>query len=153
MIIVRVADGIREHFPARRSEWVIAGIMVVWGCIVIDPAPVFTTPAWAPMAALASEATWGWTAVLIGAFRLLALIINGTFAETWYGRRSPHVRAFASFLSCFIWLQISWGLWVSDTMTTGLSVYPGLLVLDLMNVVAAASDAGKMDKARRDESA
>jgi hypothetical protein len=148
---VRLYLGIHDHFPARRSEWVLAGIMVAWGWILLKPEAVFSQPEWAQMAAMMDEATWGWLAISIGSFRLLALIINGTFARTWYGRWSPHVRALASFLTCFLWFQISFGLWASDAATTGLAVYPGLLVLDAMNIVAASKDAAGMDKAVADD--
>lgn len=151
MAFLRIYRGIHDHFPARRSEWVLAGIMVTWGWLLLAPGSVFDqSQAWRQMAAMASEPTWGWAAIMIGVFRLLALIVNGTFASTWYGRWSPHVRSLASFLSCFLWLQISFGLWAGEAATTGLAVYPGLLVLDLMNVVAAASDAGQMDRAKKD---
>lgn len=144
---VRLYLGIHDHFPARRSEWVLAGIMVVWGWILIKPSTTFGgNPAWSQMAAMMSESSWGWLAVTIGTFRLVALVVNGTFAGTWYGRWSPHVRALASFLTCFIWFQISFGLWISDAATTGLAVYPGLLVLDAMNIVAATKDAANMDR-------
>ncbi|MGO4287491.1 hypothetical protein [Bosea sp. TAB14] len=98
------------------------------------------------------ESTWGWFAIAIGVFRLLALVVNGTFSGTWYGRWSPHVRALASFLSCFLWLQITFGLLASDAATTGLAVYPGLLVLDAMNIVAATKDAASMDRVVADGS-
>lgn len=144
---VRLYLGIHDHFPARRSEWVLAGIMAVWGWILIGPVGVFAqTKAWSQMAAIMPENAWGWFAISVGVFRLLALIVNGTFAGTWYGRWSPHVRALASFLSCFLWFQISFGLWNSDAATTGLAVYPGLLVLDAMNIVAASKDAAGMDR-------
>ena len=150
MIILRVYTGIAEHFPARRSEWVLAGMMVVWGWLLLSPGAIFNqSPAWAMLAAWAPEYVWGWGAVLIGSFRMIALLINGTFYTSWYGRYSPHIRMLASFLSCFIWLQLTIGLLNAPYLTTGLAVYPGLLLLDLMNVVAAASDAGKMDKARK----
>ena len=148
---VRLYLGIHDHFPARRSEWVLAGVMVAWGWLLISPEPVFAqSKAWTQMAAMMSEAAWGWLAIGVGLFRLIALIINGTFAGTWYGRWSPHVRALASFLACFLWFQISFGLWASDAATTGLSVYPGLFVLDAMNTVAASKDAAGMDKAVSD---
>lgn len=151
MIILRIYRGIHDHFPARRSEWVLAGILVAWGLILLPPSPAFEESlVWAQMAVMASERTWAVTAIAIGLFRLAALIVNGTFSSTWYGRWSPHVRSLASFLSCFLWLQISFGLWAGSATTTGLAVYPGLLVLDLMNVVAAASDAGQMDRAQKD---
>lgn len=149
----RLYLGIADHFPARRSEWVLAGILVVWGWILIAPAETFAqSKAWAQMAAIMPEHSWGVFAIWVGLFRLLALIVNGTFAGTWYGRWSPHVRALASFLTCFLWFQISFGLWASDAATTGLAVYPGLLVLDAMNIVAASKDAAGMDRAVSDGS-
>lgn len=148
---VRLYLGIHDHFPARRSEWVLAGIMIAWGWLLIAPGPAFQgSPEWSQMASMMKEETWGWLAIAIGTFRLLALIINGTFSRTWYGRWSPHVRGLASFLTCFIWFQISFGLWASDAATTGLAVYPGLFVLDAMNIVAASKDAAGMDKAVAD---
>jgi hypothetical protein len=148
---VRLYLGIHDHFPARRSEWVLAGILIAWGWILIGPDTVFAqSKAWSQMAAIMPEASWGWFAIWTGAFRLLALVVNGTFSGTWYGRWSPHVRALASFLTCFLWFQISFGLWASDAPTTGLAVYPGLLVLDAMNIVAATKDAAGMDKAVSD---
>lgn len=147
----RLYFGIADHFPARRSEWVLASIMLVWGWILIGPADTFSqSKAWAQMAAIMPESSWGIFAIWVGTFRLAALIINGTFSGTWYGRWSPHVRALASFLSCFLWFQISFGLWASDAATTGLAVYPGLFVLDAMNIVAALKDAAGMDKAVAD---
>lgn len=154
MVILRVYKGIHDHFPARRSEWVLAGIMLAWGAILLGPSDTFArSPAWAEMAKFADEKVWGWAAVSIGLFRFAALIINGTFAETWYGRWSPHVRGVASLLAIFLWFQISFGLYASDAAATGLAVYPGLLVLDFMNWIAGATDAAKMDKPRADGSA
>lgn len=151
MIVLRVYLGIRDHFPARRSEWALSGIMIGWGVMLLRPGIIFDqSRAWTQMAAIMPETTWGWLAVAVGVFRFTALVINGTFAATWYGRRSPHVRALASFLACFLWLQIAVGLWSSGIDNTGMAVYPGLLALDLMNVVAAASDAAKMDRAAAD---
>lgn len=147
----RLYLGIADHFPARRSEWVLSGMMMAWGWLLIGPDITFSkAQAWAQMAAMMSEVAWGWVAISIGLFRFLALVVNGTFSGTWYGRWSPHVRALASFLACFLWFQISFGLWISDAATTGLAVYPGLFVLDAMNIVAASKDAAGMDKAVAD---
>jgi hypothetical protein len=144
----RLYLGIAHHFPARRSEWVLAGILVVWGWLLTQPGETFASnPAWAQMSLWMSEDAWGRFAIAIGSFRLVALLVNGSFSGTWYGRWSPHVRALASFMSCFLWFQISFGLWASDAATTGLAVYPGLLLLDAMNIIAASRDAAGMDKA------
>lgn len=149
----RLYLGIHNHFPSRRSEWVLACIMVAWGYILIQPSTTFTSSnSWSQMAALMDESTWGKLAIWVGMLRLLALIINGTFAGTWYGRYSPHVRSFAAFVSTFVWFQISFGLWASDVATTGLAVYPGIMALDAMNIIAAAKDAGDMDRTIENES-
>lgn len=146
----RLYLGIAHHFPARRSEWVLSGMLVAWGLILIQPGETFDgNPAWAQMSLWMSEDAWGQFAVAVGVFRLAALLVNGTFSGTWYGRFSPHVRSAASFMSCFLWFQISFGLWASDAATTGLAVYPGLLILDAMNIIAASRDAAGMDTAVR----
>ncbi len=151
IIVRKVAEGVLEHFPVRRSEWVLACILFAWGWLLLLPGPIFNqSPAWAGLQAWAPEHFWGWAAVLLGAGRFIALMINGTFHETWYGRYSPHVRCAAAFLCCLIWFQLSWGLLTAPHLTTGLAIYPGLFVLDFTNIMTAVSDAGKTDKAKKD---
>ena len=36
-VFARVYSGVHEHFPARRSEWVMAFAMIAWGCILAGP--------------------------------------------------------------------------------------------------------------------
>jgi len=153
MIIVRLAAGVKDHFPARRSEWLLATYLCGWGIILGQPEPLFdTSRAFSGLRAFASEHTWAWACLLIGAVRLLALLINGTFAHTWYGRYSPHVRGSLAFLSCFIWTAISIGILNSGVSSTGLVIYPGLLFLELTNISEALKDAGEVDRSRRDAS-
>ena len=38
MIVLRMAGGIREHFPARVSEWIMTGAILGWS-IVLSAAP------------------------------------------------------------------------------------------------------------------
>lgn len=153
MIVVRIAAGIKEHFPARRSEWVLAGFLGGWGVILGAPDAVFdTSRTFDGLRAFGSEASWAWTCLLIGAVRLLALLINGTFAHTAYGRYSPHVRGSLAFLSCFIWTAISIGIYNSGVSSTGLVIYPGLLFLEITNVSEALKDAGEVDRSHWDAS-
>lgn len=120
------------------------------GAIVYAPGDTVTTPAWVVIQMIASEQTWGVCALFISGLRLIALIMNGTFWQTWYVRLSPHVRAVMAFLSCFVWLQISIGLFKGGAISTGLAIYPLLLALDLYNGMSASHDAGAMDRMRRD---
>lgn len=142
----RLYLGIHDHFPARRPEWALAGAMAAWGYILASDTPIFTAgSSWLPLAMWADEATWGVAAVWIGCLRLVALIVNGTFAGTWYGRWSPHVRAVAAAISSIIWALLVWGLFTSDAATTGRAVYPAFLFLELTNVWIAAGDAREAD--------
>lgn len=150
MVYLRIVRGVTEHFRARAPEWALAAMLVVWGSIVYAPGDTFTTPAWSVMQLIADERTWGISALCIGGLRLVALTLNGTFWSTWYGRWSPHVRSVMAGLSCFVWLQITLGLVLAGTGSTGLAVYPLLLALDFYNVLSASHDAGAMDRMRRD---
>lgn len=149
-VIVRIGKGIHEHFPARASEWVLSFMIVRWGQIVASPDALFDiSPAFSQMKLFAPEWAWGYAAMAIGLLRLIALIVNGTFSETRYGRWSPHVRAVISSLSCFFWTQISLGIYYADIGSTGLAVYPGLALLDAWNAVRASGDAGAVDGSRK----
>jgi hypothetical protein len=152
LIIVRMARGVTDHFPARRAEWVLSAMLFGWG-IVLAPTStdVFSTShSFDGLAALAPEWVWAWICFSIGLIRLLALLINGTFADTWYGQRSPHVRGSLALLSCFIWTMISIGIYNSEISTTGLVVYPGLLFLEFTNVKEAWQDAGAVGRSKAD---
>lgn len=146
-MLVRVAGGITNHFPARASEWVMSVMMIHWGVNLLRPDDLFSiTPALSHMRLMASENVWGWGAVSIGATRLVALVINGSFPDTWYGRWSPHVRALMSWLSAFVWFQVSIGLYMTNVNSLGLAIYPWLFVMCLWNAMNAAGDASKMDR-------
>ena len=120
-----------------------------WGSIVYQDPGVFSRPGFTQMAEWAEPRTWALAAMTVGGMRLLALIINGTFAHTRYGKISPHVRGVTAFVSCFVWLQIYFGLLVSGDTTTGLGIYPYLLALDCFNTARAFGDAGEVDRAKR----
>ena len=150
MIIARVFTGITNHFPVRASEWALAFMMVGWGFIVLQPDEMFAVvPAYSHMSMIASETAWGSATTCIGLIRIVALIANGTFAETWWGRWSPHLRAVLSFAACFLWASISLGLFASQVQNTGLAIYPFLFALDAYNCRRAAGDAGSLDGEKR----
>lgn len=147
MIIVRVIDGVFAHLWRRAPEWVLSGVTLSWGWILLGPRDVFaTSPAFDVFAALASESAWGMTFVALGTLRLAMLAVNGTFrAFPW----SPHCRALGSFLNCFLWFAVTASLYASGQAVTGLAVYPGILLLEIVNVIVAASEAGEVGRQRR----
>lgn len=149
-IVARIRGGVVDHFPARVSEWIVACILVSWGYILLKPSNIFaTSPAFSEMAKMAPEWVWGTAAIAIGLSRLAALVINGTFPRTWYGKWSPKVRGLMSALSMFILVSISLGIAKNGADTTALAVYPWLAALDFWNVFRAFKDAGHMTEARR----
>ena len=151
MIVVRVARGISDHFPARASEWGFAGLLIGLGYVFAGSPDLFdASRSYSGLARLADETVWGSACIAIGVVRLLALVINGTFAESWYGRWSPHVRGVCAFLSCGIWFP----LWAGFIAIDGAPIVKlftfTVLLIDAYNIRRVWSDAGRTSKAYAD---
>ncbi|MBN9084311.1 MAG: hypothetical protein J0I16_22600 [Rhizobiales bacterium] len=140
----RILHGICDHFAMRRSEWVLALILVGIG-LAFESLPTSAVPRLEAFEGFMAARIWAWGCLSIGVLRLLALAINGTFAQTWYGQWSPHVRGSLAFVSCYIWTAISIDMYSVEMSILGL-VYPGLLVLEITNVKEAWQDAGEVDR-------
>ncbi|MFG1465281.1 hypothetical protein V5F77_20565 [Xanthobacter sp. DSM 24535] len=132
---------IRHHFRARATEWMLSGVMLLWGALLLRPGQAFSQPAYSELARIASEEWWGWICLITGAVRLVALIINGAM------RPSPHLRAGLAFLSSYFWFELSLGFLLAGGYGTALAVYPLAFVFDLFNAAMAAGDAGASDRA------
>lgn len=152
MLILRIWNGVIDHFPIRRSEWINSCVMIGWGVVVLlDNRPL--TGAWHILGQLMPEIFWALMLMTVGAIRLLALLVNGTFPKTWYGRVSPHVRVGMSLLSSLVWLQLVIATIGSPVLTTGLVAYLGYLVSDALNTLSSAAEARELDKGRRNVAA
>ena len=140
MMIVKLT----KTFPVRITEWLLACIMVSWSiaCWHLEGTD-WQQPIYSGLARIANQNTWAFYAFWIAVVRLLALTINGAW------RPSPHLRAAGAFLACFMWLQISLGMFVSEIRVTGLAVYPWLLLADIYNVFRASHDARLSDDRAR----
>jgi len=147
MILARIATGITKHLPARASEWALALILLIWALNCSFTPGYLDRPAWQMLAAHGSQLLWGCAALIVAVLRLLALIINGTFADTAWSRRSPHVRAAMAFLSCFFWLSQALSIWATGTTATGLSASAVYFALDIYNIVRTSTDARHADEA------
>lgn len=143
---------LKEHFPARLPEWFMSGMLFMWGGYLVFHPEVFTQPATAQvmsgLAAMAGllppAAMWGLTAVVVGMIRGSALFINGAYTRT------PLIRLITSFASAFVFTQVVIGLVKSGVANTGLPVYVGLVVLDIVSAYRAATDAVYAEKVRHD---
>lgn len=139
MLIVRFG----HTFPLRVIEWMAAGILMTWGIVLLGPSDVFANPAFAGLAQLGHENTWGMACFVVGFVRFMALVINGAW------RPSPHIRMVMAFVSCFFWLQISLGMFSTGVATTGIAVYPWILLADIYSTFRASADARASDEKAR----
>lgn len=143
---------LKQHFPARWPEWFMAGMSFMWGCYVILHPEVFTQDATritlSGLTAMAGDmppaALWGLSTVILGLVRASALFINGAFSRT------PMIRLIMSFASAFVWTQVCIGLLKSGVPNTGLVVYAGLVVMDIVSAYRAATDTVFAEKVRHD---
>lgn len=151
-MIIRIITGVRDHFPARVAEWALAALFVDFGRRLLSYDGVFSNGvAWQGLEYQARQlgqtdpqAFWGVVILIIGAIRLMALAINGTFKDTIYSRYSPHVRGFMAILSSFILLQMCLSQ-AAVPSSTGNSAYSILLVLDVWCIFHAWGDSKRAD--------
>lgn len=147
-----IIRSLRQHWPARKLEWLMSGFMIAWGVYVLLHPGLFTAPETASMfsglAAISAPITdlpalaWGGSCFIVGLGRGIALFVNGAWTRT------PLIRLIASFLSMFIVTQIIIGFWQSGVPNTGLVVYPWFVIADLLSAYRAAVDVVHAEKQR-----
>ena len=93
------------------------------------------SPAYLGLETIASEEAWGWGCLIIGIIRLLSLFINGFWVPPTF-----HIRSATSILSTFFWFSIVYGMIASGAATTGLAVYPWLLLTEIFCIFRTARD-------------
>lgn len=143
---------LKKHFPARWPEWYQSGMLFCWGLYVALHPQMFTNEATrvvlsglADMAgSFPPSAVWGFTGVLVGMIRATALFINGSMTRT------PLVRLLMSFASAFVWTQVVIGLIKSGVPNTGITVYAGLVIMDIVSAWRAATDTVYAETARHE---
>lgn len=143
---------LKQHFPARWPEWFMSAELFLWGVYVALHPQLFTNPATRTLLSgltgmaggFPPSAVWGLSAVSMGMCRAAALFINGAYTRT------PLIRLLMSFGSAFIWTQVVIGLMKSGVPNTGLTVYAGLVVMDIVSAYRAATDMVFAEKAAHD---
>lgn len=135
MIAVRLPS----HFPARATEWMLASMKLSWGLILLSPADIFALPNMRAMPNIAPQAVWGWVGVIAGMAHLTALYVNGT------RRRSPHLRAFCSWIGSMFWFEVMLGMYESGVPSTGWAIYPWMFAFSTYNITRAMGDARLSD--------
>lgn len=148
-IVVRIVDGVGHHFPVRSLEWCFSFFLFGWGVIcMLRPDLFYRSAAFSDILRTMPQSVWSSLCMFIGAGRVIALLVNGTFAGTLYSRFSPHVRAGFGILSCFFWFTISLSL-ISNEVTPGLAIYPVIMLFEIINVGRAMPEARLSDEAAK----
>lgn len=147
-----IIRSLRQHWPARKMEWMMSGFMLCWGWYVLLHPELFTDPRtaalFAGLARITSPITdypalaWGGACFLTGLFRGIALFINGAWTRT------PIIRLFAAFVSTFIMTQLILGLWNTGFANTGIVAYPWFIIADLLSMYRAGVDVVHAQKVR-----
>ncbi len=141
MIVVRFPP--ITHFRLRILEWGVALVMLLWWVVLSQPSySIYAQPSLELLARIGSEDFWAPVCFTIAVARLGALYVNGAW------RRSPYIRAFTAFLSSIFWLWVSIGMAVTGA-TTGLAVYPVVMLFDWYSIWTAMDDADKARKAKK----
>jgi len=140
MLIVRFRETFRERMP----EWGTSAAQTLWGFIVVQPEPLFNRPFFAPLARMASEAFWGWSALLVGMMSLTVLFINGA----WW--RTPLLRQFGCGFRIALWSGLSVGALSVDWGSPAIAYLALLFVMDSVSLSFAASDGVRAASRRRE---
>lgn len=150
-----ILRSLSQHWPARKIEWLMAGLTFVWGYYILAHPGVFTQPetreilsgmvTLAGLYGLTPVVFWGGGAMFMGLLRALALFINGAYART------PIFRAVAAFGTMFIFTQVSIALYRSGVPNFGIVVYSWLVIADLLSAYRAAQDAVFAEVQRRSQ--
>lgn len=88
--------------PTRTVEHAFSWIMIVWGLSVLTGDYLVDGPStpWGPMLSILPAWGWGVTAVLIGAARIVALILNGHWHPT------PEIRLVGAVWGAMFWIAL-----------------------------------------------
>lgn len=126
-----------RHFNMRLGEWLSSLILVSLAILLLSAKTLFSnTPAYfAVMSQIFTQIEWGFTFGLIGWVRVVALYVNGRKPIT------PYIRMALSFFSCFVWFEVTLGLFASGVPGFGWAIFPWLLALDMYNVFRSSADA------------
>lgn len=148
LVVKRIGRGVASHFPVRASEWLMICPTFGMGlALMLQPAMFDTSPSFSVLSRWADEAIWSTLAILCAVLRLVALVVNGTFARFPY---SPHLRAFASFAGAGLWGQFTLAF-TSAALAGGGSLspvvaYSTFLLAEFLNIWRSFADLGRLSR-------
>lgn len=144
IVLGKVYEGIADHFPMRRSEWImLLPSFGMAGAFHLQPGMFDTSPSFAAIASWSDESTWATIVLACAVVRLAALTVNGTFHQF---RFSPHLRLAAALTGLLFWSQWTLGFLTSYLSSNGslsaVFAYGTFCAFELSNVYISAADIG-----------
>jgi hypothetical protein len=123
----------------RSVEWLLASMMVAWGAGLLLPGDTLSLPQYRLLAAIASEPLWASWSLSMGAVRMVALYVNGSW------RRTPLIRAFCAILGMAWWLVLGFmfvaAAEAGNPFAAGLMWFPVFIIFEGYSVVRGARDS------------
>lgn len=140
--MAHIRHSFADAFFPRLSEWSCASCLLALGFMLsANPELMLSskTQAYQLLSMIANQSTWAAIMQGFAIVRLMILLVNGAW------RKSPHLRSFSAFLTCFFWTQIM----LSFLPTFGFAFILSLWILlqDITNSIRAARDARIVDHA------
>jgi hypothetical protein len=132
---------VRERLHFRLAEWHLAVTMTLCGFGLLQPGDVFAMPHYAVLSYLADEDVWGWTLLVVGALRLMALTVNGALP-----RGSPHLRALLAIVSCVLWSALLMGFMSAGSPSLMVPVTAAAVFTEFVNIYRSAGSARVEDE-------
>ncbi|AZB65046.1 hypothetical protein EBL87_15335 [Cereibacter sphaeroides] len=143
MIVVRrIWEGTRSHFPIRATEWIMAVPLLGIGyALYLDDELFSRTPSFSTLAEYGDETSWCIVIMACAICRLLALLINGTFHGFTH---SPLIRLAASLTAMSFWSLFTIGIATAylthQGAPTGIIAYGTFMVMELRNIYLSRQD-------------
>lgn len=134
-----VIERVRGKFRSRALEWEHTIVGILWGLLAVYSPDAFSSRSYNSIVSLPFPMNqpdlWGWTAILIGLIRVVALCVNGYMIHS-----SSIVRALGITLGILMFSAISFGILFSWHWSTALAVYPVMAFFGLFSLTWVISD-------------
>jgi hypothetical protein len=135
MVVLHAWESLIDTLKTRASEWMLGGAMISLGLTFRFNTGLFdSSAAFNAIKEIASQDYWAWGCLLVGACRVIVLLINGMWWPT------PIFRALLALLSCFVWFKL--GFAFGSNFSIVISLLPWLFLLDAYNGVRVGHEAG-----------
>lgn len=139
MIHVRLS----AHWRIRRSEWLLSLCTLALGLVYLTVPALFEPRFFSTMLAIMPQRAWGVLAAVVGALRLVMLLINGAW------RASPHLRCLGAQLSCGLWMVLFVSAISASALVQSVGFWLLFFCFDAFSAVDAAGDARMADERAR----